>query len=58
MASVMYIMRFNLAEVSSSLPSIMPCGMPGIIDAIFDIDPLQVSRVYVTQVYERIGAKK
>jgi hypothetical protein len=36
----MKIIRFSLADVSSSFPSIIPAGIPGIIEAILDNDPL------------------
>jgi hypothetical protein len=42
-ASVMKIIRFSFEDVSSSFPSIMPAGIPGIIDAILDNDPLVIS---------------
>lgn len=40
MLSQMIIIRFIRIDVSSSDPSISPCGMPGIIDAILDKGPL------------------
>lgn len=41
-ASVIKIIRFSFAAASSSPPSIIPAGNPGIIDAIFDKDPLHL----------------
>lgn len=49
MLSVMNIIRFIRKEPSSSEPSNIPCGRPGIMDAILLIGPLEQEGQYITK---------